>query len=94
MAGKSNVQMFNHSTWIDIKNNGTGTAHNIRIVIAFGAGGPQLTEFVPELAPDTWLYLSIPMGSDDLPYSLDRFLFIAIECNELVTATTFEIGPY
>jgi len=92
--------IFETFTRLTLRNNGTATAHNIRVNIIFtGVWVPnwEVTEFIPELSANDVVVLEIPIGTQQLrsikpPYygnSSSYEALVHITCNELPTATSF-----
>ena len=94
--------MFETFTLINIKNNGTDTAHNIEVILIFRA--PQLkdwnaNQFIPEIKENKSKLLAIPIGHYQLESAIregqsstnvtDYEADVLIKCDELVSGTSF-----
>ena len=93
------LYVFGTFTRISIRNNGTATAHNIKVYIIFtGIYSPdfvpnwEITDFIPELQPDKMTELSIPIGQQQLIDSIRGLyqgnltsydILIHVTCDEL-----------
>jgi len=80
----SDVNVFARYTRIYLRNNGTATAHNVRISVV---GIYENDWFIPELRPNKGVYLGVPFGRDDFEHAT---LYVYIECDELPSTTSFQ----
>lgn len=83
------ISMHSTYTTIEIRNNGTATAHNIRVHVIFAWGGPENTEFISELSPGRYVRVSIPLGKNAIEQTMDpEKIFVHVTCNEFGFASS------
>lgn len=95
------------STRLKIDNNGTGTAHNIRIHLIFGASALpnwEATEFIPEIRETYSVHIEIPIGQYHLQSTVPEEqwftnaphyeAYVHITSDELFTPTSFHFENF
>lgn len=81
------VDTFYTFTRIYLVNNGTATANNVKISLILGEAMYQNEWFIARLLPNRHVTLGIPMGRQQFEHAT---LYVHIECDELLTATSFQ----
>lgn len=72
-------------TKICLSNNGTATAHSVRLHIIFAWGGPEITEFISEIPTYGEIFIRLPIGRERFKQEAAPIhtVFVHIQCREL-----------
>jgi len=86
--------VYQFETQINILNNGTATAHDIKVVLGFSGGnGMLVSEFISELANKTTVSLAMPLGSFQMTYGGQHLSSyqgtVGISCREIPLGKLF-----